>query len=156
MKFQATLQLKKALKGVPKKLNIINMKFRIWKIWHKLEWVNKQVNVFNRCYFWNFVSGHQFLTLLEIILWVTFLFRSLILTLFRMGIFGGAHGWGGGRPHLPKICHTYRTMMKLGSCTLPKEDPKNIWITWHTLEFCWYQHFFTGNQQIFLYQEIQI
>ena len=27
---------------------------------------------------------------------------------------------------LPKICHTYPTMMKLGSYTLPKEDPKNI------------------------------
>ena len=27
---------------------------------------------------------------------------------------------------LPKICHTYPTMMKLGSYTLSKEDPKNI------------------------------
>ena len=38
------------------------------------------------------------------------------LTLFRMGIFGAAHGWGGqkGRP-LPKICHTYPIMMKLGT-----------------------------------------
>ena len=31
--------------------------------------------------------------------------------------------WGGG---LPKISHTYRTMMKLGSYTLPKEDAKNM------------------------------
>ena len=23
-------------------------------------------------------------------------------------------------------------------------------------EFCWHQHFFTGNQQILLYQEIQM
>ena len=37
-----------------------------------------------------------------------------ILTLFRMGIFGVAHGWGGGVP-LPKICHTYPTVMKLGT-----------------------------------------
>ena len=37
-----------------------------------------------------------------------------ILTLFRMGIFGAAHGWGGGVP-LPKICHTYPTVMKLGT-----------------------------------------
>ena len=36
-------------------------------------------------------------------------------------------GWGGGQKGpLPKICHTYPTMMKLGSYTLPKEDPKNI------------------------------
>ena len=72
---------KEALKGAPKKLNIANMKFRIWKTWHNFGWMNKQVNVFNRCSFWNFVSGHQFLTLLEIILWVTFLFRSLKMRL---------------------------------------------------------------------------
>ena len=34
-----------------------------------------------------------------------------------MGLFGAAHGWGGGRgakrPPLPKICHTYPTMIKL-------------------------------------------
>ena len=45
-----------------------------------------------------------------------------------MGIFGAAHGLGeGGRRQkdpLPKIYHTYSTMMKLGSYTLPKEDPK--------------------------------
>ena len=35
-----------------------------------------------------------------------------------MGLFGVAHGWGGGggQEHsLPKICHTYTTMMKLGA-----------------------------------------
>ena len=33
-----------------------------------------------------------------------------------MGFFGAAHGWGGvvcPPPPLPKICHTYPTMMKL-------------------------------------------
>ena len=45
-----------------------------------------------------------------------------------MDIFEDAHGWGGGgkKAPLPKICHIYCTMMKLGSYTLPKEDPKNI------------------------------
>ena len=48
----------------------------------------------------------------------------------RDGLFGAAHGWGGAkRTLLPKISHTYPTMMKLGSYTLPKEDPKNIQIT---------------------------
>ena len=46
-----------------------------------------------------------------------------------MGIFGAAHGWWREIP-LPKICHTYPSMKN----TLPKEDPNNIWITWHT---CW-------------------
>ena len=36
---------------------------------------------------------------------------------------------GAKRPPFPEICHTYPTMMKLGSYTLPKEDPKNISIT---------------------------
>ena len=52
-----------------------------------------------------------------------------MLTLFSMGIFGAAYGWGAGgaKSHpLPKIFHTHPTMMKLGSYTLPKEDPKNI------------------------------
>ena len=41
---------------------------------------------------------------------------ELSLTLFRMGIFGAAHGWGGGKKApLPKICHKYRTIMKFGA-----------------------------------------
>ena len=39
-----------------------------------------------------------------------------------MGIFGMITD--GGDAPLPKICHAYPTMMKLASCTLPKEDPK--------------------------------
>ena len=53
-----------------------------------------------------------------------------------MDIFGAAHGWevmggGGGQkdPTLPKICHTYPTMMKLDSYTLPMDDAENIRIT---------------------------
>ena len=43
------------------------------------------------------------------------------------GRFRGYSRMGGpfwGDP-LPKFRHTYPTMMKLGSYTLPKEDPKN-------------------------------
>ena len=47
-----------------------------------------------------------------------------------MGFFGAAHGWGeqGGQkgPPLHKVCHTHPTLMKLGSYTLPREEPKNI------------------------------
>ena len=32
----------------------------------------------------------------------------------------------GKKARLPKICHTYPTMMNLCSYILPKEDPKNI------------------------------
>ena len=48
---------------------------------------------------------------------------------------------------LPKICHTSPAMMKLGSYILPKEDQKNIWITWDTP---------TRNYHILIYQKVQI
>ena len=35
----------------------------------------------------------------------------------------GGEGEGAAKGPLPKICHTYRTMMKLGSYTLSNEDP---------------------------------
>ena len=38
--------------------------------------------------------------------------KFIHLTLFRMDFFGAAHGWGGGLSH---ICHTYPTIMKLGT-----------------------------------------
>ena len=48
------------------------------------------------------------------------LVENAVLTLFRMGFFGAAHGCGGGRgwaksAPFPKICRTYPTMMKLGT-----------------------------------------
>ena len=38
------------------------------------------------------------------------------MTLFRISLFGAAHGWEGAKtPLLPKICQTYPAMMKLGT-----------------------------------------
>ena len=77
-----------------------------------------------------------------------------------MGFFGAAHGWGKGgskRTPLPKISHTYPTMMKPGRFISYLKKIQNIYESHDTpREFCWHQHFFTGNQQILLYQEIQI
>ena len=70
------------------------------------------------------------------------------------GIFLGCSRMGGGiakRPHLPKICCTYPTMMKHGTVIPYLKEIQNT-----PLYFCWHQHFFTGNQQILLYQGIQI
>ena len=55
---------------------------------------------------------------------------DLTLTLFKMGFFlggGAAHRQKRGQkgPY-PKICHTYPTMMKLVSYTLPKEDMNHM------------------------------
>ena len=45
-----------------------------------------------------------------------------------MGLFVAAHKWEEQKVPFqpPKICHKFRTMMKPGSYTSPKEDPKNI------------------------------
>ena len=44
---------------------------------------------------------------------------SHVLTLFRIGFFRAAQGWGreggGQKGPLPKICHKYPTMMKFGT-----------------------------------------
>ena len=38
------------------------------------------------------------------------------LTLFRMSLFGAAHGWGAKSPHLlTKICHAYPAVMQLST-----------------------------------------
>ena len=70
----------------------------------------------------------------------------------------GVGGWGGGKKvSLPKIYHTYPTMMKLGTLIPYLKKIQKIYKSRDTaLEFWWHQHFFTGNQQILLYQEIQI
>ena len=69
------------------------------------------------------------------------------------GLFRGCSRMG----LLPKTCHTYPTMMKLGTVILYPRKIQKIYESRDTLlEFCWHQHFFTGNQQILLYQEIQI
>ena len=58
---------------------------------------------------------------------------------------------------LPKICHTYPAMMKLGAVIHYLKKIQKIYESCGTpLEFCWHQYFFTGNQQILIYQEIQI
>ena len=64
-----------------------------------------------------------------------FIFAETALTISRMGFFGlltdlwgvgGGRGGGWGQKgDLSKICHTYPTLMKLGSYNLPKEGPKN-------------------------------
>ena len=61
-----------------------------------------------------------------------------------MGIFGAAYEWG--------ICHTYLTM----TIVYLKKIQKIYRSRGTPPDFCWHQHFFTGNQQIFLYQETQI
>ena len=79
------------------------------------------------------------------------------LTLFR-----AAHGWGWGgggdkKPPLPKICRTHPAMMKLGTLISYLKKIQKIYKSRDTpLEFSWNQRFFTGDQQVLLYQQIQL
>ena len=78
-----------------------------------------------------------------------------ILTLFRMDIFSATHGWMGAI--LANICHTYPTTMKLGTVIPHLKKIQKLYESRDTPpEFCWHQHLFIENQQILLYQEIQI
>ena len=67
---------------------------------------------------------------------------TVYLALFRMDLFGAVHGWGRQKathspPVLPKIWHTYPTMMKLGT-VIPyvKKMQKNYQSRDTPLEFC--------------------
>ena len=54
-----------------------------------------------------------------------------------MGIFGAAYGWGGKKATLPKICHTYPTIMKLGTVIPYLKKIQIIYESRGTpLEFC--------------------
>ena len=56
---------------------------------------------------------------------------------------------GGKKAPIPKTCHTYPTMMKLGTVIPYLKKIQKIYESRDTLsDFCWHQHFFTGNQQI--------
>ena len=71
-----------------------------------------------------------------------------------MDLFGAAHEWN---CPLTKIKYAYLTMMKLGTAILYLKKIQEIFKSRDTpLEFCLYQFFFTGNQQLLLYQEMQI
>ena len=76
--------------------------------------------------------------------------QPLSLTLFKMGFFEAAdreEGGGGEKKSPPPPClkyDTYPAMMKLGSYTLRNEDPKIIWITWHTSSVLLTSAFYTG------------
>ena len=72
------------------------------------------------------------------------------LILFRMDLFGAAHGWGGA-----KIFHTYPTRIKLGGILPYLRKTQKIYESPDALlEFCWHQHFFLGSQKSLLSQKI--
>ena len=81
------------------------------------------------------LTGIDLLLLGSSLLWNSLLKK---LTLFMMGLFGAAHGWGMGlKGPLPKICHTYLTMIKLGTIIPYLKEIQKIFESLETLlEFC--------------------
>ena len=91
--------------------------------------------------------------------------RRRSLTLSSMSFFVPTHGLGirgrGGRgtkrpPSSKSVTHISYNDETWHSYTLSKEDPKNIWITWHTPCVLLTSAFFTGNQQILLSCHLKI
>ena len=71
------------------------------------------------------------------------------LTLFRMGLFGAAHGTK--RPPFPKLCHIHPTMMLLGTViSYPKKIQKTYKSCETPFEFRRYQHFFYRKSATFV------
>ena len=63
--------------------------------------------------------------------------------------FGAAHGLGCKNARLPKIYHTYPTMMKFSTVMPYLKKIQNIYKSRDTpIKFCWHQYFFTKNQQL--------
>ena len=84
-------------------------------------------------------------------------FVELVLNPIQDGPFRGCSRMGGKKVPHPKICHTYPAIMKLGIIIPYLKKIQKIYESLDTfLESCWHQHFFTGNQQILIFQEIQI
>ena len=70
-----------------------------------------------------------------------------ILNHIQNGLFGGYSWMGGKRSPFPKICHTYPTMLKLGTVIPYLKKIQKMYKSRGTLlEFYWQQDFFNGNQ----------
>ena len=107
-------------------------------------------------FFWSkflflFIASLTKFTLHTVLLCIKYFFNTI-----QYGPFWGCLQMGGKKTPLPKIWNTYPTMTKL--CTvIPYLKIQKIYKSHDKLlDFCWYQHFFTGNQQHLLYYEIQI
>ena len=80
-----------------------------------------------------------------------------ILALLTMTLFFQGCSWIGEKAPLPKKYLTYPTVMTLGIVTpYPKKIQNINKLSETLLLFWWHQHFFSKNQLILLYQEIQI
>ena len=78
-----------------------------------------------------------------------------LFNIFRMVLFGTAHGCGGKDPPPYNLSHLFYNDKTWRSYILLKKGSKNIWVTWHNPWFLLTLVFFQ-QKTILLYQEIQI
>ena len=94
---------------------------------------------------------------LTFLFFITFILNYAIFNLQDGPFRGCSRMRGAKKAPLTKMSHTYLAMMKLGTVKSYLKKIQKIYKSRETvLEFCWHQHFFTGNWQILLYQEVQI
>ena len=80
--------------------------WQIWQVWFLFFWFYFIIKLLSCC-----ISKIYKPVLLEFIWQIFFL-----LIILRLGLFGSAHGSGAKMStHLPKICSTYPTMMKIST-----------------------------------------
>ena len=95
-------------------------------------------------------------------IWGVDLTDMQLLTLFRMGLFGATQMVVEALVDvkillLPQICHTYPTVMKMGTLISYLKRLSNICEYCDALlEFYLHEPFLTRIHRIFLYQEMQI
>ena len=105
-----------------------------------------------------FLPGNQVLKFLNSFTSMPLRTNQLLINPIQDGLFRGYSRMGKEQKGpLPKICQTYPAMMKLFTVIPYQKKIQKLYESPDTpLEFCGRQHFFTGNHQILLYQEIQI
>ena len=78
-----------------------------------------------------------------------------VLTLFKMGLSGAANGWEVKTS--PSLKSVTPAMMTFDTVIPYLKKIQKLYKSRDTpLEFCWHEYFFMRNQQILLYQEMQI
>ena len=148
----------------------IEQVYKLWKC-EKTK-ILKQITLYNAvvvifCYFKKkfkaFCENNSFFFEISASLfWTSPSSKRYTLNLLRIGFFGVAHRWGCERGqkglHSPFIKSvTDPKIMELGTVILYLKKIKKKYKSRNTtLEFCWHQHFLIRNQQLLLYQEIQI
>ena len=80
-----------------------------------------------------------------------------LLIIFRLGLSGVAHGLWCKNACLPKICHTYPTMIKLSTVIPYLKKIQNIYKSRDTsIKFCGHQYFFTKSETLVISRNTDI